>query len=53
MTKPKTEIIARDLLKALKDLMDVIEADQLVPESVSYMIQARQAIAKAEGKNIS
>jgi hypothetical protein len=41
---------APDLLAALRDLLNVIAADDLVPESVSYMQQARAAIAKAEGR---
>lgn len=37
-----------ELLAALKGLLGVIEADDLIPESVSYMRQARAAVAKAE-----
>ena len=40
---------APDLLKALKDLLNVIEVDDLIAKSVSYMKQARAAVAKAEG----
>lgn len=40
-------VAAPDLLKALQDIMRVIATDALVPESVSYMRQARAAIAKA------
>ncbi len=40
--------INAELLEALRDLVNVIAADALVPESVSYMRQARAAIAKAE-----
>jgi Lar family restriction alleviation protein len=36
-----------DLLVALRDLLTVIETDSLIPESVSYMRQARAAVAKA------
>ena len=38
-----------DLLEALHDLLVLIETDSLIPESVSYMRQARAAIAKATG----
>jgi hypothetical protein len=41
---------APDLLAALGDLLSVIETDDLLPESVSYMKQARAAIKKAEGR---
>lgn len=40
---------APDLLEALRDLLNVIATDDLVPESVSYMQQARAALATAEG----
>ena len=40
-----------DLLAALRDLLDVIAVDALIPESVAYMKQARAAIAKAEGRS--
>ena len=40
---------APDLLAALCDIMQVIATDELVPESVSYMRQARTAIAATEG----
>jgi hypothetical protein len=43
---------APELLQALRDLLNVIAADDLVPESVSYMKQARAAIAKAEGQAV-
>lgn len=36
-----------DLEKALRDLLDVIAADNLIPESVSYMRQARAALPQA------
>lgn len=39
---------APELLEALKDLLNLISIDELVP--VSYMKQAREAIAKASGK---
>lgn len=39
-----------DVVTALRDLLAVIEADDLIPESVSYMRQARAALAKAEGR---
>jgi hypothetical protein len=38
------------LLAALKDLLQVIATDALVPESVSYMREARRVIARAEGR---
>lgn len=38
---------APTLLSALVDLLKLIETDQLVPESVSYMKEARAAVAKA------
>lgn len=37
------------LLAALGDLLGVIAADELIPESVSFMRAARAAIAKATG----
>lgn len=37
------------LLKALEDIMQVIATDELMPESVSYMKQARAAIKAARG----
>jgi hypothetical protein len=40
---------APDLLEALTDILRVIATDELIPESVSYMMIARQAIAKALG----
>jgi hypothetical protein len=40
-------IAAPDLLEALTDIMRVIEIDNLIPESVSYMQAARAALAKA------
>jgi len=40
---------APDLLQALDDLLLCIEVDALMPESVSFMRQARAAIAKATG----
>jgi hypothetical protein len=42
--------LSADLFHALRDLLAVIAADDLVPESVSYMQQARAAIAKIEGQ---
>lgn len=36
-----------DLEKALRDLLNVIAADNLIPESVSYMRQARAALPQA------
>lgn len=41
---------APDLLEALRDVLEMIAADRLIPESVSYMRRARAAIAKAEGR---
>lgn len=38
---------APDLLEALRDLLALISIDSLVPESVSYMREARAAITKA------
>lgn len=48
---PDARLIASapDLLEALKDLLQAVATDQLIPESVSYMRQARAAVAKAEG----
>ncbi len=43
-------VAAPDLLEALVDLVKLIETDDLVPESVSYMKQAREALAKATGE---
>jgi hypothetical protein len=40
--------IAPDMLVALRDLMNVITADELIHESVSYMRQAQAVLAKAE-----
>ncbi len=39
---------APELLASLKDLVTVIRADALMPESVSYLQEADKAIAKAE-----
>jgi hypothetical protein len=36
------------LATALRDLLAVISADELIPESVSYMRQAREALLDAE-----
>ncbi len=41
---------APDLFVALRDVLNVIAADDLIPETVSYMRQARAAIAKAENR---
>lgn len=38
------------LLSALKGLLQAIEADELLPESVSFMRDAREAVAQAEEK---
>jgi hypothetical protein len=38
---------APQLAEALVDLLEVISRDQLIPESVSYMQQARAALTKA------
>jgi hypothetical protein len=35
---------APELVTALVDLLEVISRDQLIPESVSYMKQAREAL---------
>lgn len=40
----------RELVEALAGLLDVIEYDALIPESVSYMQQARAALARARGE---
>ncbi|HEY2848325.1 MAG TPA: hypothetical protein VGI97_00480 [Gemmatimonadaceae bacterium] len=40
---------APDLLAALRNIMQCIATDELLPESVSYMRQARAALAKAVG----
>lgn len=37
---------APELAVALRDLLDVIAVDNLIPEAVSYMRQARAALAK-------
>jgi hypothetical protein len=43
-----------DLLRtALRDLLDVVTTDDLIPESVSYMKQAREAMEKTGGQWIS
>lgn len=49
---PDARLIAAapDLLAALVDLLKLIETDELVPESVSYMKEAREAVAKATGE---
>lgn len=41
---------APDLYLALRDIMRVISTDDLIPESVSYMKQARAALFKAVGE---
>lgn len=41
---------APDLYMALKDLIAVIQTDDLLPPHLSYMRQATDAIAKAEGR---
>lgn len=33
---------------ALEDLLKIIAVDELIPESVSYMVQARAAVAYAK-----
>lgn len=54
--KANAEFIVRacnsheELVEALRDLLQVIATDELIPESVSYMQQARAALAKAEGR---
>ena len=40
----------KELLEALENIMEVIEDNELIPESVSYMHRARKAIAKARGE---
>lgn len=47
---PDARLIAAapELLQALKDLLRLVEVEELVPESVSYMKQARDAVARAE-----
>lgn len=35
---------------ALKDLLDMIATDQLIPESVSYMKRAREAVNESPQK---
>lgn len=40
---------APELYEALKDLLVVIATDDLIAQSVSYMQQARAALAKASG----
>ncbi|MGD9613819.1 MAG: hypothetical protein AB7H90_01330 [Alphaproteobacteria bacterium] len=41
--------ITDELATALRDLLNVIQTDNLIPESISYMRQARAALAKAGG----
>ncbi len=48
LSQEQTEINT-DLLGALEGLLQVIETDNLIPESVSYMQAARDAVARAEG----
>ncbi len=51
LAKVATLTAQRDeLFSALKDLLNVISADDLIPETVSYMRQARAAVSKAAGK---
>jgi hypothetical protein len=40
---------AEKLHKALSDILRVIEMDELIPESVSYMKQARDALQSSTG----
>jgi hypothetical protein len=37
-----------ELFVALNDLLDMIAYDNLIPETVSYMVQARAAIARVK-----
>jgi hypothetical protein len=45
---PIIDPIQKELTTALEDLLQVITNDELIPESVSYMKQARAALAKAK-----
>lgn len=45
-------VAAPELLTAMVDLLSCIAADNLLPESVSYMKAARAAVAKATGKTV-
>lgn len=48
-SEPNARLIAAapELLTACQDLYKIITADELIPESVGYMKQAKTAIAKA------
>jgi len=48
MTTPRASLKEQRLETALRDLLAVISADDLIPESVSYMRQARAALLDAE-----
>lgn len=41
-------LLEDQLATALRDLLNVIAVDELIPESVSYMKQARQAMRDYE-----
>lgn len=49
-TKQELEARIVQLELALYDLLTVIATDQLIPESVSYMRQARAAIGAKKGQ---
>lgn len=44
----RLEYAAPHLFEALRDLLRIIEIDELIPESVSYMQQARAALAMVQ-----
>ena len=50
-TKLRQEVLK--LYTALKDLMEVIEFEELLPPSLSYMKQARKALQGAEHTDLS
>jgi hypothetical protein len=47
---PYRDIATPDLFEALRDLVAVVEEDLLMPPSLSYLRNAKAALAKAEGQ---